>query len=232
MNNQINIITNKLNSSNDKLQKLIGKKEVLENSLKSNQEEEKRLLYLKEIVDKAKILLEVFVKSTETKIRDYIEPTITEALHFIFSQPLYFHIYFVSRRNQVEVDFTILPSHEKEKEYQNYLKNGEDDKLEELINSYKDIVFNFGGSIAEVLGLILQLLLAEFLKIEGVIALDEPTSAVHEIYASRVGAFIKSLSDRFNRQIVYVTHSQAMASAANKVYEVKKINELSVVEEV
>jgi len=228
---QITLLTNRLDSFNDNLQKLLGKKESLEKSIQNKQKEEEKLLKDQDILNKAKKLLELFVKGTEVRIREYIEPTVTEALHFIFSQPLYFHIYFVSRRNQVEVDFVVLPSKAKEDEWQECLKNENEDKLKELVDSYKDIFFNCGGAISEVLGLILWLLLAEFLNIKGPICFDEPTSMVHEVYASKVGMFIKSLSERFNRQIIYVTHSQAMASAANKVYEVRKINEISILEE-
>lgn len=78
----------------------------------------------------------------------------------------------------------------------------------------------------------MRLVLIELLQIEGPVCLDEPTSAVHEEYAARVGVFIKSLSERFNRQIILVTHSQALAAAANKVYNVVKHNEVSAVEEV
>lgn len=232
MSDQITLLTNALDSFNDELQKLIGKKESLEKLISNKEKEEKKLLHSQDVLSKAKNLLELFVKGTETRIREYIEPTVTEALHFVFSQSLYFHIYFVSRRDQVEVDFVILPSKETENEYQKYLEENNEDKLKELVDSYKDIEFNFGGAVAEVLGLVLWLLLVEFLNIKGPICLDEPTSAVHEVYASKVGVFIKSLSERFNRQIIFVTHSQAMAASANKVYDVKKLNEISVVEEI
>lgn len=232
MSEKIDILSQKITKINNDFQKLLGKKESLINSIEKTRVDEEEYLRLQDIVTKAKTLLELFVKGTETSIKEFIEPTITEALQFIFSQPLYFHTHFIKRRNQIEVDFVIFPNSDKEEEYQKSLKEEDDEKVEELVNSYKDIVFNFGGAIAEVLGLILWLLLAEFLKIKGPIGLDEPTSAVHEVYASKVGVFIKSLSERFNRQILYITHSQAMASAANKVYEVKKIGDISVVEEI
>lgn len=172
-------------------------------------------------VAKAKVLLEAFVKTTEGAVREYLEPTVTEALNFIFNQSLYFHIVFVERRGQVEIDFIILPNIDKENEYQSYVSDStKSDELEELVKEYKELTFLYGGAIQEVLGVVLRFILVELLQIQGPVLLDEPTSAVHEEYAQKVGVFIKTLSERFNRQVIYVTHSQALAMAANKVYEV------------
>ena len=223
----------RLSSLRDNVQRIIGKKDSLvENIFKSKQIEENIVENLTRI-SKAKILLEMFVKGTEVQVREYIEPTVTEALHFIFNQSLFFHIVFVERRGQIEVDFIVIGGQEKENEYQEYLKDLEKNRkqFDEFVSEYTDITYLYGGAITEILGLILRLLLVEFLQIKGPIFLDEPTSAVHETYASRVGVFIKSLSEKFDRQIIFVTHSSALASSANKVYEVRKEGVLSIVEE-
>ncbi len=224
----------KVNKVSNKIQQLIGKRDSIVNNISNSQKQEDKALLDLDRVTKAKTLLELFVRSTEVQIKEYIEPTITEALQFIFKQNLYFHIIFVNRRGQVEIDFIVLPNIEVEKKYQEYLEDTEKYKkeLEELIDSYVDIVYNNGGSVGEVLGLILRLLLIELLQIQGPIVLDEPTSAAPEEYATRIGVFIKSLSERFNRQIIYVTHSKALASAANRVYEITKDKDISKVEEI
>lgn len=224
----------KVNLLSNKIQQLIGKRDSVIKSINNLQKQENGALLGLDKIIKAKTLLELFVKSTEVQIKEYIEPTITEALQFIFNQNLCFHIVFVNRRGQVEVDFIVLPNNEVENQYQEYLKDNETYKkeLEEIIDSYTDIVYNNGGAIGEVLGLVLRLLLIELLQIKGPVFLDEPTSAVSEEYASRVGMFIKNLSQKFNRQVIFVTHSQALASAANKIYEVTKDKDISTVEEI
>lgn len=224
----------KVNTVSNKIQQLVGKRDSLLKSIDNSQKQEKEYLLKTDIVIKAKTLLELFVKSTESQIQEYIEPTVTEALQFIFNQKLYFHIVFVSRRGQVEVDFIVLANSDVEEDYQKYLTDTEKYKkeLEILIDSYVDITYNNGGSVSEILGLVLRLLLIELLRIEGPVVLDEPTSAVCEEYAGRVGVFIKALSNRFNRQIIYITHSKALASAANKIYEVVKNQDISIVEEI
>ena len=224
----------KVNSVSNKVQQLIGKRDSIVTNINTLQKQENGALLGLDKVTKAKTLLELFVKSTEVQIKEYIEPTITEALQFIFNQKLYFHIVFVSRRGQVEVDFIVLPNTEVEQQYQIYLNDNETYKkeLEEVIDSYTDIAYNNGGAVGEVLGLVLRLLLIELLQIKGPVFLDEPTSAVSEEYASRVGIFIKNLSQKFNRQVIFVTHSQALASAANKVFEVTKDKDISIIEEI
>lgn len=227
-------LNQRLVTVNQVLQQKVGLRQGVRNSLAAIDVKRLQLAAESGVVSKAKALLELFVKSTETAVRDYIEPTVTEALNFIFNQHLYFHIVFVDRRNQIEIDFIVLPTAEKEKEYQSYLLDIENckDDFDTLVKDYKDLNFLYGGAIQEVLGLVLRVILVELLRIEGPVILDEPTSAVHEEYAQRVGVFIKTLSERFNRQVIYVTHSQALAAAANRVYEVTQHDGISQVKEV
>ena len=100
-----------------------GQKDMLDFNLKKLQKQEQETLILYDRYSKAKELLEYFVRTTEVRIREYIEPVVTEALDFIFNEPLYFHIVFVDRRGQIETDFIVLPNSEKEEEYKEYLND-------------------------------------------------------------------------------------------------------------
>lgn len=221
--------TDNIYYNNQKLQRLLGRREALLQEVKTSEITEQQKLEFLHIKSRAKIVLEYFVKNTENTIKEKIEPIITEALHFIFKQPLFFRAAFIERRGQIETDFIILPNSEKEKEYQSYLSDTSNykDQLEEMSSTYSDILFMYGGAILEVTGLLLELIIGELLQISGPICLDEPTKSVHEEYAARVGIFIKSLSEKFDRQIIYVTHSNALASSANKVYRIKKEGDIS-----
>ena len=55
----------------------------------------------------------------------------------------------------------------------------------------------------------------------------EPSSAVGEEYSARLGQLLASLSERFHRQYILVTHSHSLASYAEKIYEVEKVNGIS-----
>ena len=72
---------------------------------------------------------------------------------------------------------------------------------------------------------------AEFLKIQGPIFLDEPSSAAGDVYTERLGKLLTSLSERFKRQIIIITHSEKLASFAEKQYLVYKESNISKVKE-
>jgi DNA repair exonuclease SbcCD ATPase subunit len=174
-------------------------------------------------------LLELFVKSTEYKTREYIEPLVTEALAFVFDQGLKFHLIFMSRRNQVEVDFVVIRDSEVEELYQLCIKDPIKNvkKLEDIAKQGRNINFLYGGAVNQVISLVLRIVITELLKVKGPLILDEPTSAVGEEYSARVGQLVSSLSKKFDRQIILVTHSKTLASFADKIYEVEKINGIS-----
>jgi len=78
-----------------------------------------------DIYSQVRKLLEVLVKSTEINLRSYIEPLVTEALDFVFEQGLNFHLFFVSRRNQLEIDFIVLRNSISESNYQIWVQDPE-----------------------------------------------------------------------------------------------------------
>ncbi len=185
------------------------------------------------LLEKVHIVLSTLVLSTEKNIAEYISPVVTEALHYVFEQDLKFCIEFVVRRNQIEIDFFILRSKEEENILHEYMidPEGNEKEIQDIIKSHKDINFMYGGAVNQVVGLVLRLVLAEYLKIKGPIFLDEPSSAVGDVYTERLGKLIDSLSKRFNRQIVLITHSYTLASFAEKQYFVSRENNISRVEE-
>jgi DNA repair exonuclease SbcCD ATPase subunit len=182
-----------------------------------------------ELSGQARRLLEIFVKATDVRIRRDIEPLVTEALDFVFSQGLAFHLYSTTRRNQVEYDFIIVRNSAMETEYQRLMSDPDKyaDELCELAKETRNINYMYGGAVNQVLGLILRLILVELLKIRGPVLLDEPSSAVGEEYTARLGQLIARLSQRFGRQIILITHSKTLASYAERYYMVDKLGDAS-----
>ena len=213
----------------DKLQSLVGERSLLNvqlseivNNISDNSNE-------LDINEKARKLLELFVKSTEYSIKDYIEPIVTEALEFVFSQYLKFHIIFFNRRNQVEIDFVVARNSEMEKAYQELIKDSvtNADEIALLVKDATNINYMYGGAINQVLALILRLVIIEMLKIKGPVFLDEPTSMVSEEYSTRLGHLLLSLSKKFKRQYILITHSNSLASYASNIYQVTQENKVS-----
>lgn len=213
----------------DKLQSLVGERNLLNvqlseivNNISDNANE-------LDINEKARKLLELFVKSTEYGIKDYIEPIVTEALEFVFSQYLKFHIIFFNRRNQVEIDFVVARNPKMENDYQELIKDPviNADAIALLVKDATNINYMYGGAINQVLALILRLIIVEMLKIKGPVFLDEPTSMVSEEYSTRLGHLLLSLSKKFKRQYILITHSNSLASYASNIYQVTQENKVS-----
>jgi DNA repair exonuclease SbcCD ATPase subunit len=191
-------------------------------STASKIEEQSNILYRKQ---RAHELLELFVKGNELRIKEYIEPIINSGLLYVFEQELFFHLHFQNRRNQLEIDFIVLRNTEVEKQYQECLKS--EKKLQAFISEHIDINDSFGGAVNQVLGLLLGLIVAELLKIKGPIMFDEPTSMVSEAYNSRLGLLLHSLSVKYHRQYIFITHSASLAECADKKYQVDLENGVS-----
>lgn len=219
----------RINQCSDNLQQLVGKRDALRERTKALLAHKDSISADAELYSSVRYLLEVFTKGTEVKVRQYIEPIITEALDFVFNQGLYFHLLFVNRRDQMEVDFFILRNKELEDKFQLYITDVEkyEKNLDQLVKETKNIPDIFGGAVNQVLSCVLRFAIAELLHIKGPIFMDEPSSAVHPTYATRLGQLISSLSKRFNRQYVIVTHSRELASFAEEVYEVSQVNGIS-----
>ena len=220
----------------DKLQTLVGERNILKMQLSGIVGKITIHKHALNINEQARKLLELFVKSTEHGIKDYVEPIVTEALEFVFSQYLKFHVVFVNRRNQVEVDFVIARNPNMEAEYQELMKDpvANADKISILVKDATDINYMYGGAINQVLALILRLITIEMLHVRGPVFLDEPTSMVSEEYSTRLGHLLVSLSRKFNRQYILITHSNALASYASNIYQVTqedKVSKVALLEE-
>jgi ABC-type dipeptide/oligopeptide/nickel transport system ATPase subunit len=225
-----------MNSVQDRLEKiktLIDSKEGERNLLISKQSQvqekiRKNLLHSKELTQ-ARELLELVVKSVERSLQSSIEPMVSEGLNFVFNQNLSFHTIFVpGRRNQIEIDFIVLKKSEEEV-FQKYISNpiANAELLDDLIKGTKNINYTFGGAVNQVISLMLRFIVAELVNVEGPIALDEPSSYISEEVSAKLGQLITSLSERFERQYILITHSTALAAYAEKNYRVKLMNYIS-----
>ena len=61
-------------------------------------------------------------------------------------------------------------------------------------------------------------------KVGGALVLDEPAKHVSEEYILSVTEFLQMVNERFDRQIVIVTHQQELAQLADKAFRVTMKN--------
>jgi DNA repair exonuclease SbcCD ATPase subunit len=143
-------------------------------------------------------LLEHAGAAARLSLQERMEQLVTDALVMIFDDPSYrFIVEFKSRRNQVEVDFK--------------LRHGtvEMDPME-----------GAGGGIVDVVALALRLLMLELLRVKGPLILDEPVKYVSADYIGNVGTFLKAYSQQTGRQVIMVTHTDALALLADRCIKV------------
>lgn len=83
-----------------------------------------------------------------------------------------------------------------------------------------------GGGIVDVVSLALRLALLELSrpKPDGPVVLDEPGKHLSQEYAPNLAAFLKTYAGRTGRQVLLVTHNQALTEAADRSYRVEKVD--------
>ncbi len=91
-----------------------------------------------------------------------------------------------------------------------------------------------GGGIADVVSLALRLALLELArpKPEGPVVLDEPGKMISREYLPNVAEFLKQYAAKTGRQIIMVTHHEALAEAAHCSYRVTQQGGISEVSRV
>jgi len=149
---------------------------------------------------KSRSVLEALSKLTEKNIKEYIEPLVTEAIRVVFGYDITFGLEFGFDRNQVSVRFN--------------LTDGHGNKVEGDIEEMK------GGGILDVISIVLRFVLLELFDLEGAVVLDEPGKFVDIAHQPALGALILSFSEKFKRQILIVTHNEAICAIGTKHYNV------------
>ena len=94
-----------------------------------------------------------------------------------------------------------------------------------------------GGGAIDVIGTALRLMLLELYTdekghLEGGLWMDEVGKHVSADYALNFAYFLKEYSSRFNRQVIFITHSKELAEAGDKSFKVVLENDISKVTEI
>lgn len=197
---------------NNKLHTQLGKKESLETQIADY---EKRL----ETIDlefnkltKSSLFLQTLSDSTRQQLVDKISFIVTDALQKIKDPNLEFKMVVSNERNQVDLKFLIVNSTTKQ-EY--------------------DILQSCGGTVADIITFLLRIILISCWepKLSKLLLLDECFKFVSVYDQDKLGEFIKTLTEQMKTQVILITHSEKLANTAHKVFDVKKIDEQSKVEE-
>lgn len=143
------------------------------------------------INDQVQILLQKTSEFARQQAKRRIEEIVTSALSVVFDRPYQFRISLEVRGNRPEVDY--------------WLQSGE------ILTQLKPPDYDKGGGVIDVITLALRLAIGELTNLSGPIFLDEVGKHVSAEYAPHVAFFLKEYSEKFNRQIILITHNEALA---------------------
>ncbi|AGB41539.1 hypothetical protein Halha_1601 [Halobacteroides halobius DSM 5150] len=159
----------------------------------------------KELLDQVNIFLQEVSEYAREQARQQIELLVTQALQAVFGAQFSFEIEIEKKRNSFSAEFYVV-SQAGEQEIKNIPQDAR------------------GGGVVDVVSLGLRVAILETLqrpKIGGPLVLDEPAKHVSEEYIVDVAKFLKTVNDRFQRQIITVTHQQHLSQIADQAFKVK-----------
>jgi len=151
----------------------------------------------KDMIERAVFVLQLLSESRQKSIIELFEQTVTAALQEVFNERYAFKLQYGKRNNVATVDFMIHTG-----EYEGFLP----------------IKMTQGNSVSQVVGTILRLMFISVLEGRKFAVLDESLGGVEIDRESRVGAFLRTICDRFKIQLLMVTHKTGIyESADNKI---------------
>lgn len=205
------IIQQQLNALSHNIERLKGQKDIIETELNNYQD---KLIIAEKNRDIYEKTIEFLTKLSETlriETINKIETLVTQAINKIFDNNYQFKIYMSNRNDLPNLIF----------------------KLEDNKNSL-DIIDSFGGGIADIIAIVLRLIILELQipKNEGPVILDEVGKFLSVDYQHKFGEFLKEWSNKFNRQIILISHKTELLPYANKIFKISKINNISKIESI
>jgi len=181
------------------LSALQGQESLLAFQIDSNKVKLLELSHKREVFAKSIEIFALISEVTQIQVKNGMEKIVTYALQYIFGEDYKFKITFDKRGNLTECNFSFISP----------LGVEITDPLEAL-----------GGGIMDVASLALRIALLELHKPKNTsfLALDEPTRNVSAQFIPRCGLFFKEINRKLERQIIVVTHQEAlMESADNQI---------------
>lgn len=188
-------LDNQFITFSNELGKLEGQKTVLKEQLNNASQKIIELQTIKDIDEKAIEVLNLVQRSTRDKIKDAFEQMVTFALQSIYQQDYKFQLEFTTRGNLGEMNFKLKAPGQEE---------------------YRDLKDATAGGSFDIISLALRFVLLQVIrpKIKGFICLDEPTKMISSNLRLNEYNFYKTMSEKLNRQLIIVTHSDALIEQA------------------
>lgn len=191
-----------------KLDKILGKVSLLtqqQNQAKTKKEE---LQFIQKHLEEAQVFIQNVAQKTQEQLRFHLQDIIQLALDSCFPGEYEFNVLFEIKRGQTEARLV-------------FMKNGFE----------VDPIDASGGGVAELAAFALRIATWTLGKTNNTMILDEPFKAVSLDVRPRAIEILKQLSEKLSLQFIVVTHDPSIVDIADKIFEVKLIDNISKVSE-
>lgn len=141
--------------------------------------------------DLVQILLQMTSDFARRQAKRRIEEIVTSALSVVFGNENRFRVEISVKGNQPVAEYFLDTA--------------------DVTTQLKPPDYDNGGGIVDVVSLALKLAVAELSGVRGPLFLDEVGKHVSQEFAPNVAFFLKEYSEKFNRQIILITHNQHLA---------------------
>lgn len=206
---QVNKIKLDVRQAAEKITKQIAKRDLLFEQRDAEIMKSAAAAQTLELNEKVQRLLQLTSDFARQQAKSRIEEIVTSALSVVFGKDYKFQLSLEVRANRPEVDYWL--------------------ESEGIITQLKPPDYDRGGGVADVVTLALRLAIAELSGVKGPIFLDEVGKHVSAEFAPNVAYFLKEYSQKFNRQIILITHNEALAEIGEVSLAVSQVNGKSVV---
>lgn len=206
---QVNKIKLDIRQAAEKITKQIAKRDLLLEQRDAEIFKSAAAAQVLEVNEKVQRLLQLTSEFARQQAKTRIEEIVTSALSVVFGKDYQFHLSLEIRANRPEVDYWL--------------------ESEKIVTQLKPPDYDRGGGVADVVSLALRLAIAELSEVKGPILLDEVGKHVSAEFSANVAFFLKEYSQKFNRQIILITHNEALAEIGDISIGVSQSNGKSVV---
>lgn len=213
---RLEALTQSHSTLRSRVDQLTGQERVLQDHL-SRAEERQNLAKLDiEAWEKVQALFGKVSEFAREQLKVRVEQTVTAALQAIFEDSrLEFRIELKTQAGKPAAEWQVVSQYVRDDGTKTTVAANPEDAR--------------GGGICDVVSLALRLALLELArpKPQGPVFLDEPGKMISAEYVPNLAEFLKQYGARTNRQIVLVTHHEALDNAADVAYRVEQRDGIS-----
>ena len=198
-------LAERVSAYRDLYQRRKGQEQQLQDELARVAGELEKIVIEQDTLQEIRILLQEASSYAREQARQQVEYMVTQALQYIFGPEIKFEIQVGELRKRPEAEFLVTSTYPDNIQVSTRPQDAR------------------GGGVVDIISLALRLALLQCYKptVAGPVILDEPAKHVSEDYSSKVAAFLKQVSDYFDRQVILVTHNNQLTHCGDKVFVVE-----------